>query len=101
MLPEADYRATMRAVDISDAAGNSMPGDAVFNFRMLRGDTDGNGVIDFNDYARVDFGFNNHLSGWGNGDFDRNGVVDFDDYALIDYAFNVQQNAARGKKTRR
>ena len=54
------------------------------------GDTDFNGVVNFDDYARIDAGFNAHLSGWSHGDFDLNGVVNFDDYALIDLAFNTQ-----------
>jgi acid phosphatase len=54
------------------------------------GDTDFNGVVNFDDYVRTDNGFNNNLSGWVNGDFDANGAVNFDDYVLIDLAFNVQ-----------
>jgi hypothetical protein len=54
------------------------------------GDTDFNGRVNFDDYVRVDNGFNNHLSGWMNGDFDFNGSVNFDDYVLIDFAFNNQ-----------
>jgi len=54
------------------------------------GDTDFNGRVNFDDYVRIDTGFNNHLSGWLNGDFDLNGTVNFDDYVLIDLAFNVQ-----------
>jgi hypothetical protein len=54
------------------------------------GDTDFNGVVNFDDYVRTDNGFNNHLSGWMNGDFDGNGQVNFDDYVLIDIAFNTQ-----------
>lgn len=55
------------------------------------GDADLNDVIDFDDYAHIDNGFNNGLQGWGNGDFDGNGVIDFDDYALIDLNFNSQR----------
>ena len=54
------------------------------------GDSDFNGVVNFDDYVRTDNGFNNHLSGWLNGDFDLNGAVNFDDYVLIDLAFNTQ-----------
>jgi hypothetical protein len=54
------------------------------------GDTDFNGVVNFDDYSRIDSGFNGHKSGWLNGDFDGNGVVNFDDYSLIDLAFNTQ-----------
>jgi hypothetical protein len=54
------------------------------------GDTDFNGVVNFDDYSRTDAGFNGNRSGWINGDFDGNGVVNFDDYSLIDLAFNTQ-----------
>jgi hypothetical protein len=47
-------------------------------------------VINFDDYARIDNGFNNAGDEWFEGDFDLNGLVNFDDYALIDLAFNTQ-----------
>jgi len=59
------------------------------------GDTDLNGIVDFDDYSRTDSGFNNHRTGWFNGDFDYSGVVDFDDYSLIDQAFNTQTGTLR------
>jgi len=54
------------------------------------GDTDFNGVVNFDDYSRTDAGFSTGKTGWLNGDFDGNGSVNFDDYALIDLAFNTQ-----------
>jgi hypothetical protein len=57
--------------------------------RMV-GDADNNGVINFDDYSRIDSGFNNHINGWANGDFNYDGKIDFDDYSLIDNAFNQQ-----------
>jgi hypothetical protein len=59
------------------------------------GDTDFNGLIDGDDYARIDNGFNFGLGGWLNGDSDLNGFIDGDDYALIDLAFNVQSGTLR------
>ncbi|MBC8105554.1 MAG: PEP-CTERM sorting domain-containing protein [Anaerolineae bacterium] len=58
------------------------------------GDADLNHIVDFDDYSRIDNGFNNNMSGWANGDFDGNGVIDFDDYSLIDQAFNQQGGGA-------
>jgi hypothetical protein len=77
------------------SAGASFAGQSVAaNDSLIRytyyGDTDFNGIVNFDDYARVDAGFNNSRSGWINGDFDFNGVVNFDDYALIDLGFNSQ-----------
>jgi hypothetical protein len=54
------------------------------------GDADFNGRVNFDDYVRIDSGFNSHRTGWVNGDFNLNGTVNFDDYVLIDLAFNNQ-----------
>ena len=59
------------------------------------GDTDFNGIVNFDDYSRTDAGFNNNRTGWFNGDFDCNGIVNFDDYSLIDLAFNTQSGTLR------
>jgi GH43 family beta-xylosidase len=56
--------------------------------RIIPGDADLNGVVNFDDYVRIDNGFTNNLTGWANGDFDGNGQVNFDDYVLIDQSFN-------------
>ena len=34
------------------------------------GDTDFNGIVNFDDYSRIDNGFNLGRTGWLNGDFD-------------------------------
>ncbi|MBC8106683.1 MAG: hypothetical protein H7Z14_08855, partial [Anaerolineae bacterium] len=89
-MPDGFYKATLPAGAVTDFAGNPTTSDIVINFRVFAGDADNNGVIDFDDYSHIDFGFNNNLTGFSNGDFDYNGVVDFDDYSLIDQAFNSQ-----------
>ncbi|CAN5711415.1 hypothetical protein BH09PLA1_BH09PLA1_03330 [soil metagenome] len=75
-----------------------LPGDTLVKY-TYNGDTDLNGVINFDDYARIDSGFNNQGAGgsvdWFHGDFDHNGAVNFDDYALIDLAFNAQSGSLR------
>jgi hypothetical protein len=64
-------------------------GDVLVKYTWY-GDTDLNGKVNFDDYVRIDNGFNSHLTGWFNGDFDYSGAVNFDDYVLIDLAFNTQ-----------
>lgn len=59
------------------------------------GDTDFSGHVNFDDYVRIDAGYNNTLAGWLNGDFDNTGHVNFDDYVLIDLAFNTQNGTLR------
>ena len=70
--------------------GQTIDNSAVLVKFTYYGDTDFNGVVNFDDYARTDTGFSANRTGWFNGDFDGNGVVNFDDYSLIDLAFNTQ-----------
>ncbi|CAN5640658.1 hypothetical protein BH09PLA1_BH09PLA1_09890 [soil metagenome] len=65
------------------------PADTLIRYTYY-GDADLNGVVNFDDYSRIDNGFLNNRTGWVNGDFDYNNVINFDDYALIDLAFNTQ-----------
>ena len=54
------------------------------------GDANFDGRVTFDDYVKIDTGFNTGLTGWLNGDFNYSGSVNFDDYVLIDIAFNQQ-----------
>jgi hypothetical protein len=99
---------TMKPIDLVDVELNDTGKIDTFDFGVIRprlsavlkdGDTDFNGVIDGDDYARIDFAFN--VQGqpgfeycWSNGDFDSNATIDGDDYFLIDNAFNTQRPGA-------
>ncbi len=54
------------------------------------GDANLDGIVNGSDYALLDNGFNNGLTGWRNGDFNYDGVINGDDYTLIDNSFNTQ-----------
>jgi hypothetical protein len=71
-------------------SGRSVDSTAVLVKYTYYGDTDFNGQVNFDDYARTDAGFSLGRTGWLNGDFDGNNLVNFDDYSLIDLAFNTQ-----------
>ncbi|CAN5554138.1 hypothetical protein BH09PLA1_BH09PLA1_18290 [soil metagenome] len=94
VLPNGNYTALVRGTGIVGSTANAMAADHVLPFRVLAGDADGNGTINFDDYARIDNGFNNGLTGFSNGDFNYDGVINFDDYAIIDLAFNTQPRPA-------
>jgi hypothetical protein len=87
ILDDGSYDYSINAASVTDAAGNPLASSVAGAFRYLRGDANGDGVIDFDDYAVIDTGFLNGLSGYANGDFNRDGVIDFDDYAIIDFNF--------------
>jgi hypothetical protein len=62
-------------------------GDLLIRYTYY-GDSDFNGIVNFDDYARIDAGFSSGTGNeWFEGDCDFNDVVNFDDYALIDLAF--------------
>ncbi|CAN5526907.1 hypothetical protein BH09PLA1_BH09PLA1_12020 [soil metagenome] len=84
----------------SQGASATFDGFTVANSDLLvkytyYGDADLNGQVNFDDYSRIDAGFNNNRTGWFNGDFDYSGSVNFDDYSLIDNAFNTQSGTLR------
>ena len=54
------------------------------------GDANLDGKVDGSDFARLDSGYLNALTGWYNGDFNYDGVINGSDYTLIDNAFNTQ-----------
>ena len=64
-------------------------GDTLVKYTW-NGDANLDGRVTFDDYTKIDTGFNQHFTGWLNGDFNYSGSVSFDDYVLIDIAFNQQ-----------
>jgi hypothetical protein len=89
----------LKPIDLVDVELNDSVNGRIdtFDFGVIRtalgtalrdGDTDFNGLVDFDDYARIDAGFiAQNMFCWSTGDFDSNGTIDFDDYTLIDNEF--------------
>ncbi len=81
----------------STAAAKPLTGLAVFSdsrgvvvkYTWL-GDLDGNGMVNADDYARIDAGFASRATGYGNGDIDYRGSINSDDYFYIDLGFSSQ-----------
>jgi hypothetical protein len=95
ILPDGEYRAVLKAPDVTDTAGNALLVDNSFEFFALAGDADHNHRIDIDDYFRIDLARAMGLGGFANGDFDHSGgPPDGDDYFIIDSAFLAQQSAA-------
>lgn len=89
-LPDAiGYGLGSEILPTTSGSFSIAPGDTLVRYTYY-GDADLNGVVNFDDYARMDLGFSTNRTGWVNGDFNYNGVNNFDDYALIDLAFNTQ-----------
>ncbi|CAN5611012.1 hypothetical protein BH09PLA1_BH09PLA1_12340 [soil metagenome] len=89
-VAEASQVFNISGVQTASFGGQTVDATSVLVKFTYYGDTDLNGIVNFDDYSRTDQGFLNSRQGWFNGDFDYNGVVNFDDYSLIDFAFNTQ-----------
>ena len=94
----AQGNTTLGAIESSDFIplyGSTFHGTAIDSTAVLvkytyYGDANFDGRVTFDDYTKIDTGFNQHRTGWFNGDFNLDGTVNFDDYVLIDTAFNTQ-----------
>ncbi|MCY2953030.1 MAG: hypothetical protein NTU53_13795, partial [Planctomycetota bacterium] len=68
------------------AAHTVQKGDVLLKYTWA-GDGDFNGVINADDYHRIDSGYITQVGGYYNGDLNYDGVVNADDYFLIDSAY--------------
>jgi hypothetical protein len=79
------------ALGLSTFQGQPVDASAILFLLTTNGDTDLNGTVDADDYARLDRGLALRLNNWLNGDFDYNGIINASDYLLIDTAYLHQQ----------
>ena len=54
---------------------------------VLTGDTDLNGIVDFDDFLQLARAFGQSDQGWAGGDFDGNGITDFEDFLSLSRSF--------------
>jgi hypothetical protein len=78
-------------------AGNS---DTLIKSTLF-GDTNLDGQVNANDYARIDTGFAEGLTGWFNGDFNYDGIVNGSDFTLMDNSYNSADPMSGGSPTAR
>jgi hypothetical protein len=70
--------------------GQSVDINSILMKFTYTGDSDLDGDIDADDYAHIDSGFADGLSGYVNGDYDYSGSINSDDFFAIDKAFAMQ-----------
>jgi hypothetical protein len=83
----------------SELAGQAVDANAILIKYTYNGDADLNGLINADDYARIDAGFAARMTskGFYNGDFDYSGAINSDDYFLIDRAFGTGGTVLMGE----
>ena len=83
VLPDGRYRLTLNGATITDAAGNPMAGSHTFEFTFLRGDANGDGRVNLNDFNILAANFGQSPRDFTQGDFNYDGTVNLDDFNIL------------------
>lgn len=83
-LPDGNYRVTLPAGSVADASGNALFAPFTFDFSVLAGDANNDGVIGFADLVAVaqNYGATSNTS-FAKGDFNYDGQVSFADLVIV------------------
>jgi hypothetical protein len=90
-LPKGAYTLSVTPAGVTDAAGNALAGTNSVAFKVLPGDANNDGTVNFNDLLTLAQNYN--LSGkdfsTGNFDYDAAGLVNFNDLLLLAQNYNT------------
>jgi hypothetical protein len=88
-LPDGDYRATILAGAITDAAGNALSAGVPVDFYFMAGDVNHDRSVDFNDLVVLAQNYNTTGKGFAEGDVNYDGNVDFNDLVILAQRYNT------------
>jgi hypothetical protein len=89
VLPDGNYRATLAASGVRNAAGIPLPADAVLEFFVLAGDANRDRTVGFEDLVVLAQNYGATGRNFGTGDFDYDTDVDFADLVLLAQRYNT------------
>ncbi|MEM7809383.1 MAG: hypothetical protein AAF561_14840, partial [Planctomycetota bacterium] len=88
-LPDGNYRATLAAGDVEDAAGNPLSIDASVDFFVLAGDANRDRTVNLADFGVLRSNFGSTSAVFSDGDFNYDGRVDLADFGLLRAQFGT------------
>jgi hypothetical protein len=97
ILADGNYRATIRAQDVTDPAGNPLAADVVFNFFFLSADANHDGRVNLNDFNILASNFGQSPRDFTQGDFNYDGVVNLNDFNILASRFGTVLTAPGGR----
>jgi len=83
VFPDQNYRATLSAAGLTDAAGNPLAADFTFDFYMLTGDTNRDRTVNFADLLTLAQHYGTTGATYANGDINGDGSVNFTDLLAL------------------
>jgi hypothetical protein len=94
VLPDGNYRLTLAAESVEDAAGNKLVSAYTFDFFVFGGDANRDRSVGISDFSVVGSNFN--LPGtFSLGDFNYNGTVEIGDFSILASKYNTSLPAPR------
>jgi hypothetical protein len=97
MLPDGNYRATIRAGSVLDDSGNALAADFSIDFFVLAADANRDRKVDFADLVILAQNYNTTGGAtFAKGDFNHDGDVDFEDLVLLAQRYNTTLPPAAG-----
>jgi cyclophilin family peptidyl-prolyl cis-trans isomerase len=89
VLGNSNYRAHLENTAVTDAAGNPLASDSVFDFWVLAADANRDRAVDFKDLVIVAQNYGGTGKTWASGDFTGDGAVDFNDLVQLAQNYNT------------
>src|SRR5688572_6007870 len=90
LLPDGNYRVFLYGSGVSGPGGTPMQEpEYAFKFRFLRGDANGDGVVDLRDFNVLASNFGKSGATFSQGDFDYDGRIDLSDFKLLASRFGT------------
>ena len=88
-LPDGRYTAEVTTSQVTTTVGGPLASTYAIEFHVLRGDLDGDGVVNFNDTAPLSVNFGQTGTAYRDGDSDGDGIVNFNDTTPLSLNFGV------------
>ncbi len=82
-LTDGNYRATLPAASVSDAAGNPLASDFTFDFFAFAGDANHDRTVDISDLGILATNWQGSGKTFAQGDFNYDGIVDISDLGIL------------------
>jgi uncharacterized delta-60 repeat protein len=89
-LPDGNYRATLPAGSVRDAAGNVLAGAFTLEFHVLAGDANRDRTVNLSDFNTLAANFGQSPRTFSQGDFNYDGTVNLSDFNLLAARFGQQ-----------
>ena len=83
VLPDAAYRATIAAGNVTDPSGNPLAADASYDFFFLKGDANHDRRVNLADFNIMAANFGQSNRTFSQGDFNYDGTVNLGDFNLL------------------